>query len=602
MIRFVAVACDNIVVEENARLLKRVVELVLSDRQLHWDTVLKGCGLTVLQAGGKPPVRTDERDIGSSGGVIIGCAFNRSFGNSNPTPCSISQNEASLAISTNGRSLIERLWGRYVAFGFGPQGHFVVREPSGTIPCYHISLGSIDVYVSDIQVVRRLLGYRFSINFRFIAEALTLPRVSKTTTALEGIDEVLPGEYRSRCCAIHSRFAWRPSSFAASNSRNDVDYHAELVSTAVGRVVRSLSDHYGSVLHCLGGLDSSIVLAYLVNSLPGLDLKVVNFRTEDTSGDETRYAQIAADHMGVDLKVMLLDALSVPLDELLKCVDGAAPLGFLDLVGYSAGIRESDALDRVNAIFTGVGGDNVFLQGADIFPALDINLSSQNWSACLKAVIDSARYSRRSVWDVGLVALRERLRPSNNLEYVISCLSDTPAGVNREFLEGVDITSILHPGLLDCADLPKGKILQIVTSCFCPVEYYYSFFKGCEIERVDIFFHQPIVETCLAVPTNILALKGLDRGFERYAFASVLPEAIVRRRTKGAPQQIYDVFAKAHSTQIKEYLLDGVLYSNGCIDSKAVEDMSNGIHDPELPAAIPLINLMQYEAWARSWS
>ena len=148
----------------------------------------------------------------------------------------------------------------------------------------------------------------------------------------------------------------------------------------------------------------------------------------------------------------------------------------------------------------------------------------------------------------------------------------------------------------------KGKVFQVLLSCFSPVEYYDQFFRREQVERIHVFFSQPIVEACLRIPSWILTLGGLDRGLARLAFRDTLPDSVLRRLAKGTPEEIYEGFIRDNRDALRAFLIDGLLVKLGILCSPSVERLLSGTEIEFDARTTTIINFFSWESWARNWA
>jgi asparagine synthase (glutamine-hydrolysing) len=111
---------------------------------------------------------------------------------------------------------------------------------------------------------------------------------------------------------------------------------------------------------------------------------------------------------------------------------------------------------------------------------------------------------------------------------------------------------------------------------------------------------QPVVETCLSVPSWRWRAGGVDRSLARRAFAADLPPSIVRRHVKGGPDGFTARILDRFRAEIRERLLDGHLAREKIVDREAVaHELDHGPGGGEERARI--LELVAAEAWIDSW-
>ena len=114
---------------------------------------------------------------------------------------------------------------------------------------------------------------------------------------------------------------------------------------------------------------------------------------------------------------------------------------------------------------------------------------------------------------------------------------------------------------------------------------------------------QPLVETCLRIPTYVLIRSGRDRAVARQAFERDLPSEIARRQAKGRADQHVRNILDANLDFVRELLLDGVLVKRGWLNRAALELY---LTRERSPADHQYSEILQEhlctEAWLRRWS
>jgi asparagine synthase (glutamine-hydrolysing) len=112
---------------------------------------------------------------------------------------------------------------------------------------------------------------------------------------------------------------------------------------------------------------------------------------------------------------------------------------------------------------------------------------------------------------------------------------------------------------------------------------------------------QPVVETCLRIPTWLWFEQGRNRSVAREAFAGLLPATVIGRRTKAAFDSLGAQIIRRNATELRSMLLDGILVRKGIADPDAIDRAFRGeIADGELVAE--LLGIADVEAWASGWA
>lgn len=112
---------------------------------------------------------------------------------------------------------------------------------------------------------------------------------------------------------------------------------------------------------------------------------------------------------------------------------------------------------------------------------------------------------------------------------------------------------------------------------------------------------QPVVETVLGLPIWCWFAPGLNRAAARMAFQDDLPPALIERRTKGTPAGFVNDLFEKHRAEVRTMLLDGRLAGMGILD---LDKLRKALDDPAPARDLQFARIMELvdaEAWARSW-
>lgn len=537
-------------------------------------------------------------------GIVLGHIFHRGKSTTTiKTQSVFLERDAAECVASRGQHLIDCFWGNYIAFIIDQKSGVihVIRDPTGAIPCLVIEYNGVTLVFSDMEDIRQLTSLSFSVNYDFLRIEAMLPVGRKTITGLKGVQEVLPGQRRTFGAVLaEGDNLWDPFVIALTAPHLELEEATNSLYSSIELSVSSLAGRYGTILHNLGGLDSSVVLGSLSRCKQREDIHCVNFFSDSPQGDERYYAREVAAFIGIALSESNL--CHDRIGDLVNIVDRhhqARPPSIFDCVP-SAGDLES-LIEKIgpDALFYGVGGDNVFFQLQDILSALDYVSCGASWAGLPKAVLDAARYGKKSLFSTTAAVLSELVSPEECFNYVYNIVkpvykmpffgqSVVGPGVNKDSL---------HPMLIPPDRFPKGKYFQILTTALAGVDYYSNVIQ---LERVFPLLSQPVIETVLRIPTWLLTYQGIDRGLARRAFRTSLPSAALGRMSKSSPDEFYDNLFEKHRILIKEILLNGVLVANDILDYRSIETAlgSDGC------GIIPFVALdfFNWEVWAASWS
>jgi asparagine synthase (glutamine-hydrolysing) len=264
---------------------------------------------------------------------------------------------------------------------------------------------------------------------------------------------------------------------------------------------------------------------------------------------------------------------------------------------------EIDLINRIadetgaRILWTGQGGDHIFLQTADMWSAADYLQMQGLRPGFIAAVRDAAVLSRQPYWFVLKAAFsrRQRAHPTQNSNSLAQKASFVALGALPPDVD----TYVAHPWAADADDLPRGKHMQIrflsqVVNRHRPIARF---------ERAPQhhpLLSQPLMEVCLRIPTYLLLRGGRERGLAREAFADRVPAEILRRRDKGSIVSHAAEMLRQSEPFVRELLLDGVLAGAGVIVREELEPYIVHGQPFREEHLMPLLACIAAEVWART--
>lgn len=572
-----------------------------------WLQVLETPGVAIFHAGqGAGP--SDAYRLSHAGGAILGTLFLRGFdGAASSRVTKFDDAEAARIVATGGKRLLEKYWGRYVALVRAADSSdvWVLRDPSGSLPCWSTEHDGISIICSDIEDCRDLGALTFTVNWDYITGRVAHALLQVRDTALNEVAEIQPGErLRFRSGAITREMAWNPVEIAQTAPVQSTQEAAALLRAATLDCVHAWASGYDGIVHNLsGGLDSSIVLSCLRSAPSQPHVTCLNYFSRGPNEDERRYARLMAQHAGVELVERELEPGAVRLEDLHHLRQSPRPWFYLYELQHARFEAALAAQQGASAMFTGAGGDSVFYQARSDLAVCDFVLDHGIGRGLLDTAVDAARVSRRSIWPLLWKAVRQR---------VWSPKWD-PISMAKPFQRTIVTAAVVdmakrdrrlsHPWITpeNTAGVPPG-ILWHVMSLSMPPAYYSSFQRSGYPERILPLLGQPLVEQCLRIPTYLLIRGGHDRAMARHAFERDLPRQIVRRYAKGRTDQNIRNILDANLAFVRELLLDGHMVRRGLLDRANLELYLSREHSPaDFQYNEILYEHVSTEAWLRKW-
>jgi asparagine synthase (glutamine-hydrolysing) len=553
-------------------------------RRREWARALNWRGLAAFTTGARPSssdvvlLRTHD---GADASTAAGAIFGTLFGRNSPDSClrgrlrTLATPDCRAIVASGGERLIESWWGRYVAVMRDPEGAArILRDPSGTLPCFRMQLRGLQLFFSDVEDCVALEQVPLSVDWNHVAAFVSGRFAAHSPeTGLAQVDEVEPGEcVELREGVVVRSLLWNPALVARRDVIEDGDAACRALLQTTRECVSAWASCYGGIVHSLsGGLDSSIVLACLSEQRPRLAITCLHHFGSGPDEDERRFARLAAGHFAIDLRERRLLAEATDLRAILGVRRSPRLSSYIGSLQRQPLQVRLASETQAQAIFTGAGGDGLFFQARAELAVTDYRRIRGVRPALASVALDAALVSRRSVWPLLAAALRADARE----ECARSLWSQS------------------------ADDAVPGKRWQIASLARAP-SFQDPLGHAGDPERTHPLLSQPLIELCLRIPTYVSIQGGWDRAIARRAFSSSLPADIVRRRAKGSITQFSTALLDRNLPLVRELLLDGVLVRERILDRTQLEQSLAGNDSLAVNPEI-LHTHLSAEAWARRW-
>jgi asparagine synthase (glutamine-hydrolysing) len=568
-----------------------------SDRR--WRVALSRPGLAVFAAGERPDINQAYL-LAAGRGVILGKLFQREGPAPAPGHFADRAGESDGIVRTAGGQLVDRYWGRYVAFIEAADGDLhVLRDPSGALPCFRMHHDGVDVVFSWLEDV--LTGLPSiplpSVNWECLAAHIAFVELTGRPTALEGISQVLHGErVPLGTDRGPARLLWNPGDHAAADPVSEVDQASDALHEVVRHCATAWASCYESVvLRLSGGIDSSILACCLSEHDTRTRITCLNYHSPGSDSDEREYARLAASRAGRELVEIERDA-GFRLEQMLDVARTPSPTNYLGRLGARTDAELAVAVGAP-ALFTGTGGDQLFFEFGEWWPAADYLRTRGIDVGFIGAALHAARLGRVSLWRAMRLALADRFRRR-----------PPPLHAARPWKLGTEAlweptrhpARFLHPVHAEASPLPIGKLMQVQQFTHFG-GYYDPYQREAAPELVNPLLSQPLIELCLRIPTYVLTLGGRGRGLARRAFAEDLPPEIAGRRSKGGLQEQIETVLTRNLDLARQVLLDGELVKQGLLDRRLLESALAGGPRAAPGRAGEIHMYIGVEAWLQQW-
>jgi asparagine synthase (glutamine-hydrolysing) len=534
-------------------------------------------------------------------GVVFGRLFQSGPG---VRPVKAADLHLSAPLTDEAERLMRDYWGSYVAILHSPEERktIVVRDCSGRLPCYYTSTAGLYVFFADICDIGAF-SERFTLNSAYLTSYIYRYPLHVRETGLQEVSEVLSGDgvTISRLGIAHRCF-WNPRLLCSTPGAGSyVRAEMELREVTEQVVGRWASLHQGILLKLSGGLDSAIVLGCLRRFKHPKSIVCVNSYTEHTNDDERSYARAAAKMAGVRL-IELPRSLEAKafVDALWRIPP--APKPDVPNTMRMAMLADLNGLAdryRCDAIWTGQGGDHVFMQVAIPYLAADYLMQHRVPYGILGPLYDSAILSGHSIWSVIGETLRCMLPvrgvPPDPFDFCGATL------MTRDALAGATsrhVAALWHAGP---ARLPPGKQIQVdllldLLNRHKPLPPFERPYESHPLVS------QPLLELSLRIPTYHLLRGGRQRAMARAAFKDRVPLCILSREDKGGIMDQTRALIRGSWTLLRENLLEGTLVSRGIVDRASLERLFVTQESYRATEMFALLGCIAVEIWATHWA
>lgn len=526
-------------------------------------------------------------------GFIIGRWFRRA-----PTPRStpITDAETSAILATQGRWLIDHLWGGYLAVVADvscPNAHVVLRDASGSFPAYHVETAGCSIYFDDVAVAIGLGLLDPLPDSVFAQHWLAYSGLRTARTGFTAVAELMPGSARAVIDGrTKSSALWSPWDHATPERQfDDFDEAAAALHDVVRHCTRLLADGTDrTVLELSGGLDSSIIAAAL--SPARADLSAMTFWTPAPDGDERSYARKTAALCRLPLAEISLDPLAFTSDAIVR-PHGLRPGNHPALHAIDDAFGAHLHAVAARTLLTGTGGDNVFCYLTTAAPVVDAFCTFGLSRVTFSALADVADLNGTTLWTAARFAWRKARRRERTAGH-------WPLAGDFLAPDAVPERPDRHPWLDRPARALPGKVEHIEAIVRIQALLDVSA-RGVGRTVIHPLLTQPIVETCLRIPSWLWVTGGQNRAVARAAFADALAPEVRTRRGKGRLESICLPLYCAERRTWRDLLLGGWLAQNRIIDADAVDGFLGNDATPSDDRYFRIFELISIERWARGW-
>ncbi|WP_084455570.1 asparagine synthase-related protein [Novosphingobium rosa] len=550
-------------------------------------SVIRLGGLTIATLG-PPLLRCGAH------GVIVGSLFKRDGGGA---IASLTDREQHRILASRGEYLTDLFWGPYIALLPNRDGTTLdaIRAPLGDLPCLYTDVGDATILASDVDLLRNPGGYRPQVDWEQVVRHLAWRYVSEPDTCLIGLRELQGGKRLAiKDAGSREEELWSPWRFASADQQLTTpgEAEAQVRQATLDCIASRAAQFEAGVVMLSGGLDSSLVATGLKGT--SIRLAALNLVTQDPGGDEVRYAAQVCETLDIPLTLGLREVAGIDINR-----SGAAGLPRPSVRGFlqesNRLVSEAAAAHGATAIFNGGGGDGIFCSLQSGAPVADRLLATGIGRAILQTAHDMSQLAQASIWSVLVDGIQRAWlgKPAYRLVPELDLLS---SDVREQAARRPG-----HPWMTIPPGMLPGKAMHVRMTTFAQ-SYVESLDPRSALPVIAPLLSQPLVEACLRVPSWYWLERGHNRMIARRAFAGSLPENVLLRRSKAAPNSFVAEIFDYHRPAIRALVEQGELGRRGLIDLPATLALIDQQSPLKGPGFERILEIVDVESWARSWA
>jgi asparagine synthase (glutamine-hydrolysing) len=372
-----------------------------------------------------------------------------------------------------------------------------------------------------------------------------------------------------------------------------------------------------------GGIDSTIITG-LMQQASNRPVKTFAIGFPDPAYDETKYAELAARHLGTEHQTFIVEPKAW---EMLPSLAWQFDEPFADSSALPTWYVSRETRRNVTVALTGDAGDELF-GGYDRYRALAFTevfhhlptVPRRLLGGTMVRVLPQTAHSKTRLR--GLQRLFEHINEPAESRYLGWMITFDEAARMMLYSDAqLDLLASSAAGLLDQAEADPASYLgrafgaaghrDRVTRAM--VADLLTYLPGDLLVKVDLasmahslecrgpFLDHRVVELAMAMPVDrkILLRPGRSKVLLKRAFPELLPPPIKTRRKMGFGVPISRWFRNELKQELRDVLLDPVSFDRGLFRPAAVEALINEHIDGKREHSYRLWALLMLELWFR---
>ncbi len=494
----------------------------------------------------------------------------------------------------------------------------LARDALGVKPLYYAENAAGIAFASEIKALLTLVPDARELDPVALHRYLTFLYCPGAGTPLRSIRKVQPGEaLLVRQGRITRRWAWYqlPIMRGVRGDLSEADAVAGTEAALRRAVHRQLVADVPVGAFLSGGLDSSAVVAFAREQTPGIRCFTIETRggQEEGTADDLPYARRVAQHLGVPLDIVTIDADRMAADVQMLVAQLDEPLADpapLNVLYISALARQHG----MKVLLSGAGGDDLFA-GYRRHAALTYESAWRWLPKAARAGLEAAtaRLDRRQPMFRRLAKMFDGAGLSGDVR-IANYLAWTPerellALYTPAFRERVRGETAARPLLDFLAPLPDdtpplARLLALEQRFFLPdhnLTYTDKMSMAAGVEVRVPFLDLDLVEHAARVPVALKQRGTVGKWVLKKAMAPYLPHDVIHRPKTGFGAPLRRWLRGELRPLMDDTLSPARLASRGLFAPAAVQRLIARNDSGEVDAAYTLLSLMCIEIWCRTY-
>jgi asparagine synthase (glutamine-hydrolysing) len=489
------------------------------------------------------------------------------------------------------------------------QSLFLARDRIGIKPYYYAERNGTLLFASEIKSILQFPNFPRTLYPQGIHHYLSLNYIPAPYTPIQGIQQLLPGEYL--VCSgegIRKKCYW-DMRFSSADTLGEDEWKMKVRDKLQECVTMHLVSDVPFGAFLSGGIDSSAVVAMMTGAL-GKPISTFSIDFMEESFSETRFARIVADlfHSDHHELAATADVLNMLETLIWHADDPLADSSMIPVYMISEFARK-----HVTMVLTGDGGDEIFA-GYDtynayyvrklyrMFPrwfrrhivkravdALPVSLTKVSFDFKAKRFVEGAELDAEEAHFWWRLILSE------------SAKSELYTNSFRESVGGASTLDIYREYFRKSgSDDPLSQMLYVDTRFYLPSDMLVKVDRMTMANALEArvpFLDHELVELAATIPSSIKFKKRIKKYILKEALRDLLPGTILDRKKAGFNVPVNAWLAGKMKSMAQDLLSPDRIGQAGLFEPSYISRLLSEHFERKSDHSFPLWGLMCFQIW-----